>query len=110
MLAESHVAVVARNETWLGRSACEPYEAGWAREVVVFVRALKPAVGDPGEARIEISPDGVHWVAEGTCFPLPKALDEVRFARVARFGHWLRVAADLPAGAELTVLVTLHLK
>ena len=31
-------------------------------------------------------------------------------ARVRHFGNWLRIAADLPSGAELTVLVTIHVK
>ncbi len=110
MLTESVTAVVARNETWAGQSACEPYEAGWAREAVIFVRALKDAKGAPGEARIEISPDGMRWIPEGATFPLPTKTDGIGVARVRHFGNWLRVAADLPSGAEVTVLVTLHLK
>jgi hypothetical protein len=31
-------------------------------------------------------------------------------ARVQHFGNWLRLATELPDGAECTVLVTLHLK
>jgi len=110
MLRESQAAVVARNEEWRGASATEPYEAGWASEAIVFVRALKDAVGAPGRARVELSPDGMHWVAEGTEFPLPVRAGEVTFARVSHFGTWLRIAADLPEGTALTVLVTWHLK
>ena len=71
MLRESQTAVVARNERWAGSVATEPYEAGWAGEAVLFVRALKDAEGAPGVARVEISPDGMRWVAEGSVFPLP---------------------------------------
>lgn len=110
MLRESFAAIVARNETWTGASATEPYEAGWASEAVVFVRALKPAIGKPGRARVEISPDGMRWVPEGSEFDLPTDKDGVAVARVTGFGTWLRVAADVPDGAALTVLVTLHLK
>jgi hypothetical protein len=110
MLRESQSAVVARNEEWAGPVATEPYEAGWATEAVVFVRALADATGEPGPARVEISPDGIRWVGEGTTFPLPKRADEVTFARVGHFGSWLRVAAELPDGAALRVLVTWHLK
>jgi hypothetical protein len=79
---------------------------------VVFVRALKaPARLPPGTAaRIEISPDGMHWVVEGTTIPLPAREDETTFARVAHFGGWLRLAADLPEGATITVLASIHLK
>ena len=110
MLNESQTAVVARNETWSGKAATEPYEAGWATEAVIFVRALKDAKGSPGEARVEISPDGIRWALEGSRFALPTKQDEIGLARVKHFGNWLRIAAELPAGAELTVLVTLHLK
>jgi hypothetical protein len=110
MLRESQAAVVARNEKWAGSVATEPYEAGWAGEAIFFVRALHDAKGAPTEARVELSPDGMHWVAEGTTFALPRKAGEVTFARVGHFGTWLRVAADLPAGAELTVLVTVHAK
>lgn len=110
MLPESTSAVVARNVAWRGRAASEPYEAGWAKEAIIFVRALKASNAAPSEARVEISPDGMRWVAEGTRFALPTAQGEVAFARVRHFGNWLRVAADFPDGTELTVLVTIHLK
>lgn len=110
MLPENLTAVVARNESWTGTSATEPYEAGWAKEAVVFVRALKPPTGALPPARIEISADGMHWAPEGSVFDLPAAKDAVTFQRVAHFGNFLRVAATLPEGAEITVLVTLHLK
>jgi hypothetical protein len=110
MIRESQTAVIARNERWSGAAATEPYEAGWAAEAVVFVRALTDAPEARGSARVEISPDGMRWVAEGTEFPLPTRQDEVTFARVAHFGNWLRLVSDLPEGASLTVLVTLHLK
>jgi hypothetical protein len=110
MLRESQTAVVARNEKWTGAAATEPYEAGWAKEAVLFVRALKDANGAPGRARVEISPDGMRWAPEGAEFPLPTKADEVTYARVKHFGNWLRVAAALPAGADVTVLVTIHVK
>jgi hypothetical protein len=109
MLNESNTAIVARNVVWKGAAATEPYEAGWAREAVVFVRALKRPVGTMPQARLQMSPDGMRWVDEGTTFPLPREQDAVTFARLSHFGNWLRVAADIPDG-EITVLVTFHLK
>jgi hypothetical protein len=81
MIRESQTAVIARNERWSGAAATEPYEAGWATEAVIFIRALADAPGLAGMAHVEISPDGMRWVS-----------------------------THLPDGAELTVLVTLHLK
>lgn len=110
MLPENLTAVVARNEIWTGDSATEPYEAGWAKEVVVFVRALKEPIGALPKARIEISADGMHWAPEGSEFKLPAAKDAVTFQRVAHFGNFLRVAVTLQEGVEIAVLVTFHLK
>ena len=111
MLAQNIAAVVCRNERWTGTNATEPYECGWAREAIVFVRALKRPSLPPGTlARVQVSPDGMNWADEGTTLELPQAAQELRFARVAHFGGWLRLVADLPGGAEITLLVTLHLK
>ncbi|UFN50964.1 hypothetical protein LPC08_10280 [Roseomonas sp. OT10] len=111
MLATSAAAVVCRNETWTGFQATEPYECGWAREAVVFVRALAPPSLPAGTtARVQLSPDGMRWADEGTTLVLPPDTETLAFARVAHFGGWLRLAADLPEGAEITLLVSLHLK
>ncbi|GHD21796.1 hypothetical protein ACFOEZ_00775 [Tianweitania populi] len=110
MLPENITAVVTRNETWAGVAASEPYEAGWAKEAVFFVRALKQPVGMPAKAFVDISPDGIRWVPEGTEFTLPSSRDGISVARVSHFGNWLRVRAQFDDGAECTVLVTLHLK
>ncbi|WP_172299724.1 hypothetical protein [Pseudoruegeria sp. HB172150] len=110
MLPENITAVIARNETWTGVSTTEPYEAGWAREVVMFVRALKDPVGDQKTASVEISPDGMHWMQEGTDIELPKRKNEVSAARISHFGNWLRLRATMPDGTSTTVLVTVHAK
>ncbi|MGV8935871.1 MAG: hypothetical protein ACOH2J_02015 [Allorhizobium sp.] len=110
MLPENITAVIARNERWSGDAACEPYEAGWAREAIFFIRALKAPVGPAPKAWVEISPDGMHWLPEGTEFTMPDELDGIAVARLSTFGNWLRVATRFAEGAECTVLVTLHLK
>jgi hypothetical protein len=110
MVPENITAIVARNEVWSGEAASEPYEAGWAREAVLFVRALKAPVGAAPKAWVEISPDGMHWLPEGTVLEMPTVKDGVATARIAHFGNWLRLAARFDEGAEATVLVTLHLK
>ncbi len=103
-------AIVARNETWTDGSASEPYEAGWAGEAIVFIRALTSPQGSAGVAIIEISLDGMRWVEEGSRFPMPSREDAVTCARVSHFGTWLRVRAEMPTGSSCRVLVTLHLK
>ena len=111
MLAPSLAAVVCRNETWQGEAATEPYECGWAREAAVFVRALRPPrLPEGATARVQVSPDGMHWADEGTEVLLPRTDGALAFARVGQFGGWLRLASVLPDGAEITLIVTLHLK
>jgi hypothetical protein len=110
MLPENITAVVARNVQWTGHAATEPYEAGWAREAVIFIRALKEPYGAQPIVRVEISPDGMHWLAEGISAAMPTERDGVTALRVTHFGNWLRVAADFEDNAEVTVLVTIHLK
>lgn len=110
MLPENITSVVSRNEIWTGKAASEPHEAGWAREAVIFVRALKEPKGPQPVARVEISPDGMRWVAEGTAAAMPAGRDGIAVMRVSHFGNWLRVAADFADGSESTVLVTMHLK
>lgn len=110
MLPENITAVVVRNETWSGEAATEPYEAGWAREAVIFVRTLKEPAGPLPVARVEISPDGMHWIAEGATVEIPAVKDGIAVARITHFGNWLRLSARFEAGASATVLVTIHLK
>src|SRR5258708_3412284 len=107
MVRHSYTAVIARNDLWQDEAATEPYEAGWAAEAVLFIRLL--ALNGPlegVEARVQISPDGLRWVDEGTRLSLPRDLEAVSFARVTHFGQYLRVAASLPAGASCKALGT----
>lgn len=110
MLPENITAIVARNEHWTGTAVTEPFEAGWAREAIFFVRALKAPHGPQPDVFVEISSDGMHWLPEGTSVPLPEAKDACVAARVSHFGNWLRLRATFADGASTTLLATLHLK
>jgi hypothetical protein len=104
----SYTTVLERNTVWQGDFATEPYEGAWASEAVFFVRAL--ANGAEARARVQISPDGIHWCDEGTTLALPADADTVSFCRVAHFGGWLRLAGTVAAGQTATVIVYLTLK
>ncbi len=109
-LRRTYTAVVERNALWQGDFATEPYEAAWASEAIFFVRALADAVGTGGNARVQISADGIRWVDEGTTFDLPRSEDEITFCRVSHFGGWLRIAGTLAPNNRMAVLVSLALK
>ena len=110
-LQRSHTTTLARNEVWQGEALTEPYEAGWAHEAIFFVRALEARGTLAGaSAQVQLSPDGIHWVDEGTSFDLPAVAGAVTFGRVARFGGYLRLRAMLPEGAAVRVIASLALK
>ena len=111
MTRQSYTAVVERNRVWEGLFETEPYEAAWAAEAVFFIRALESA-GDLSDARarVQISPDGMHWCDEGTLVDLPAKKGETTFAQVRHFGGWLRLAGQVPPGAQIRVIVYLALK
>lgn len=122
-MIESHTAVLERHTPVRGPYATEPYEAAWAREAVFFVRA-EPARADPAEAeappesvdgaqlphtaRVQISPDGMHWCDEGGSTSVRPG--ELAYVRVAHFGGWLRIAGDVDEQTELDLSVHLVLK
>lgn len=106
-LRESTTAVLVRAETIAEGHTTEPYEAAWANQAVVFVHSLDD--GDGGTLAVQISPDGMNWVDDGTEIALP-GKDKVAFGRISHFGNWLRFAARLPDGSQRRLTVTLQLK
>lgn len=110
-MRQSFTAVLERNTTWQGDFALEPHETAWATEAIYFVRALG-ADGMPENvtARVQISPDGIHWCDEGSTITLPHQAEGLSFVRLTQFGGWLRLIGKLPDGAQLKVIVYLVLK
>lgn len=109
-MLESYTAAVARNDEWSGAWATEPYETAWANEAIFFVRVLK-AAGEARSvhARVQISPDGMHWIDEGSTLEIP-VREGLSFVRVKHFGGWLRLAGLTPEGSRLRVMAYLALK
>ena len=110
-LRESHTAILSLGEDWRHVFETEPYEAAWASEAIFFLRALR-VQGEVNGARaaVQISPDGVHWVDEGTTLALPARVGELTFCRVCHFGTYLRLRAELPLGTACQLVAALSLK
>ena len=110
MIRQAYLSVVARNASWTGDWSCEPCECGWASEAIFFVRVLH---ADPtarqARARVQISPDGLHWIDDGEPCDIP-AEPGVHAIRVRHFGGWLRLAGHTEGGGEIRVVCYLHLK
>src|SRR5688500_112435 len=94
-MRRSYTAVVERGEPLTGEWATEPYEAGWASEALVFVRLLDSPSEAHVTARAQLSPDGIHWVDEGTVLPSLNAGQPLVFVRLREFGNWLRLAGSI---------------
>ncbi|MEO7940469.1 MAG: hypothetical protein ABIR55_17705 [Burkholderiaceae bacterium] len=115
LMRNAYTAVIARGDWWEGQLQTEPYEVAWASEAIFFIRVMQ--TGDatsPGlasaMARVQLSPDGMHWVDEGNSLRIPAHADALVFARVREFGGWMRLAVEVPAGSRMQVVATLALK
>lgn len=106
-MRESHTAVLERETELTGAYETEPYEAAWATEAIFFVRVE----GEPVEqrARVQVSPDGMHWCDEGTALRFEGG-GRLAHAKVTHFGGWLRLVGEVAGGAPLRLTVHLVLK
>jgi hypothetical protein len=110
-MRQIHTAVLERFGTFSGDFATEPYEAGWAEEAIFFVR-IDAVEGTEAAltGQVQISPDGMTWIDEGTLLPAVGQAGLV-FVRVRHFGNWLRLAGRVSGrGGELRGTIYLCLK
>lgn len=110
VMRNAYTAVIARGELWQGSVQTEPYEAAWASEAVFFVHVLEATGSGKATAKVQISPDGMHWVDEGGELSIHTTAGHLSFDRVANFGGWLRLSVVVPPSIGLTVVATLALK
>lgn len=112
MMRNAYTAVIARGQWWEGSVVTEPYEAAWAGEAIFFVHVLASSGTDnvTAVARVQISPDGLHWVDEGSTLTISPRSGSLDFARVRNFGGWLRLFVTVPQSLSLQVVATLALK
>lgn len=111
-LRNTYTAVISRGDLWSGKVHTEPYEVAWSSEAIFFIYLMPESKKQKGEAlaHVQISPDGLHWVNEGSQFVLPNVPDNVSFTKVSNFGGWLRLEVNIPNGSEYKVVATLSIK
>ncbi len=105
-MRQFYTSVLDRRKTFAGPVETPPFEGGWASEAIFFVRVESIAPGAAVDLRVQISPDGMHWIDEGTAFPSLKSEGDA-FVRVSHFGGWLRLAGEASAEACLTIHLAL---
>ncbi|HEY4200606.1 MAG TPA: hypothetical protein VGM83_08590 [Devosiaceae bacterium] len=108
-MREAYTAVIARAEPWSGVILTEPYETGWAGEVIIFALALESLDADV-TLKTLISPDGINWVEDGSAFVLPREKGKLGFLKLRHFGHFLRFTAEMPPGKIGKFVLSLALK
>lgn len=109
-MRDAYTAILVQGENWSDYCESEPYEAPWASEALVFLRLLDGTTTPGGiVARVQISPDGIHWADEGSTVEIPKGA-EVTFVKVREFGHYLRLVVDLPKGVDCILHATVSFK
>lgn len=110
-MRETYTAVIERAQPIRSIFESEPYEVGWADEVTVFVKVREGLPdGQTLATRVQISPDGIHWVDKGVELP-PLTGQGMSFATVKEFGNWMRVAGSVgDPQAEVRLSIYLVLK
>jgi hypothetical protein len=110
-MKQIHTAVLERFGIFAEDFATEPYETGWAEEAIFFVKINEIAGVEPVlTGQVQISPDGMTWIDEGTRLPAIRQTGAV-FVRVRHFGNWLRLACQVSgAGANFQGSILLCLK
>lgn len=107
-MRQVHTAVLERFGAFSADFVTEPYEAGWAEEAIFFVRVDAVDGAEPVlSGQVQISPDGIHWIDEGTALPAARQAGLV-VARVRHFGNWLRLACRV-AGRQAAFRATIFL-
>ncbi len=94
-MKQTHTAVLERYGSFTGDFTTEPYEVGWAEEAIFFIK-IEAVVGIKPKltGSVQISPDGISWVDEGTSLPVITK-DGLLFTRVRHFGNWLRLSCHV---------------
>jgi len=107
-MRQFYTAVVERKRDVYEQFETHPFEVGWASEAIFFLRVEEiSGEGTKLEARVQLSADGVHWVDEGSEFPLVTVQGD-SFVRVKHFGGWLRLCGTV-RGNDARVKVTVQL-
>ena len=85
-----------------------PTEAAWATEAIFFITVEQVSGQNAAlEASVQISPDGVNWIDEGTTFKSVSKAGQY-FVKVNHFGGWLRLQGRVK-GERANFNLTVHL-
>ena len=106
-MRKSHTSVIERNSVFHSGFDTEPHECAWASEALWFIRIVEIGEHTKLSACVQISPDGMFWVAEESEFPV---IGEpgIYSVKVRQFGGWLRLSVTV-TGEEAMAKVIIYL-
>lgn len=110
-MRQFHASAVERRKYIEDTLETHPMETGWASEALFFLW-VEEIEGENARlhAQVELSADGIHWIPEGTAFPVVQESGHY-FVKVRHFGNWLRVSGKVTGEkARMKLSVYLHLK
>lgn len=104
------LATVEQRKDISGEMCTHPMEVAWASEAIFFLTVEKiKSVGSHLKAVVQISPDGINWIDEGTEFELINS-EGLYFVRLANFGGWLRLKMNIEENGLFNMTIHLSLK
>ncbi|TCP56657.1 hypothetical protein EV191_101602 [Tamaricihabitans halophyticus] len=83
-----YTSVVELRQRFDAAVETHPYECGWADEAIFFVETHDFSPGSRLTLRVQLSPDGIRWLDEGSELDITCT----GFIRVKHFGGFLRMA------------------
>lgn len=105
-MKQFYTVVLDRMTEFEGLLDSEPYEAGWADEVIAFIRVHEHEQNYTASAKLQISPDGINWIDEGASIELNSETN-VNFLRTKNFGGWLRLQITCTGKCMVTTYLAL---
>jgi hypothetical protein len=108
-MRQSQSAVIERGVELDELLETEPFETAWASEARWFVQFLRPAPQSTVEIRVQISPDGIHWIDHESLSAVQSEAVGLLSIPVERFGHWLRLRIAQKSG-EASPLLRIYLE
>lgn len=107
-MRQFQTSVVEQRREFTEELTTHPSETAWASEAIFFIHVEKVKGKNPVlKPKVQISPDGVHWIDEGTVFE-PISNEGRYFVKVNHFGGWLRLQGDIE-GKDVSLKLTVHL-
>ena len=105
-MKQFYTVVLDRLASFSGRFDSEPYETGWADELIAFVRVHEKAQCTALRAWLQISPDGIEWIDEGTSAALSEG-SSLLFMKARDFGGWVRLCVECDDECKVTTYLAL---